>query len=72
MGLPEILNDYLPRQWQQEGLDWGWVGCIWYKYIISQEDHQKVRIRESVEQRRYTIEQVCGINIRETDCTDDR
>lgn len=72
MGLPEILNQYLPRHWKQEGLDWGWVGCIWLSYIISQGDHRKVHVREWVEQRRYTIEQVCGINIRETDFTDDR
>jgi transposase len=72
MGLPEILNQNLPRHWKQEGLDWGWVGCIWLSYIISQGDHRKVRVREWVEQRRYTIEQVCGISIRETDFTDDR
>lgn len=72
MGLPEILNQYLPRHWKQEGLDLGWVACIWLSYIISQGDHRKVWVREWVEQRRYTIEQVCGINIRETDFTDDR
>ncbi|MCC5612579.1 hypothetical protein LC612_39270 [Nostoc sp. CHAB 5834] len=36
MGLPEILNQYLPRHWKQEGLDWGWVACIWLSHIISQ------------------------------------
>ncbi|OUL29483.1 hypothetical protein BV378_05900 [Nostoc sp. RF31YmG] len=72
MGLPEILNQHLPRHWKQEGLDWGWVACIWLSYIISQGDHRKVRVREWVEQRQYTIEQVCSINIRETDFTDDR
>lgn len=54
MGLPETLNQYLPRHWKQEGLDWGWVACIWLSYIISQGDHRKVRVREWVEQRRYT------------------
>ncbi len=28
MELPEILNRHLPRHWQQEGLDWGWVAII--------------------------------------------
>ncbi|AFY33845.1 hypothetical protein Cal7507_3446 [Calothrix sp. PCC 7507] len=41
-------------------------------HLISQGDHRQVRVREWVEQRRYTIEQVCGINIRETDFTYDR
>ncbi len=31
-----------------------------------------MRVRQWVEQRRYTIEQVCRINIRETEFTDDR
>ncbi|MEH1844568.1 MAG: hypothetical protein V7L25_06075 [Nostoc sp.] len=55
MGLPEILNQHLPCHWKQEGLDRGWVSCIWLSYIISQGDHRKVRVREWVEQRRYTI-----------------
>lgn len=28
MGLPEVLNQHLPRHWKQEGLDWGWVIVI--------------------------------------------
>ncbi|WDD36294.1 hypothetical protein PQG02_33285 (plasmid) [Nostoc sp. UHCC 0926] len=51
MGLPEILNQYLPRHWKQEGLDLGWVACIWLSYIISQGDHRKVWVREWVEPR---------------------
>ena len=33
MGLPELINDYLPRHPNQQGLDWGWVGVIWLSYI---------------------------------------
>ena len=72
MGLPDLLNRHLPRHWKQEGLDWGWVAVIWLSYIISQGDHRKVRLREWVEQRRYTLEQVCKLELRETDFTDDR
>lgn len=70
--LPDILNRHLPRHWKQEGLDWGWVAVIWLAYIISEGDHRKVRLREWVEQRRYTLEQVCELQLRETDFTDDR
>ena len=72
MRLPETLNQHLPRHWKQEGLDWGWVAVIWLCYIVSQGDHRKVRVQEWVEQRRYTLEQVCGLELRETDFTDDR
>lgn len=72
IGLPDLLNRYLPRHWKQEGLDWGWVAVIWLAYIISEGDHRKVRLREWVEQRRYTLQQVCEVELRETDFTDDR
>jgi transposase len=72
MQLPQLLNERLPRHWKQQGLDWGWVIVIWLAYIVSEGDHRKVMVREWVEQRRQTIEQVCGIEIRATDFTDDR
>ena len=70
--LPELLNENLPRHWKQKGLDWGWVVVIWLAYILSKGDHRKVVVREWIEQRRSMIEQVCGLQLRETDFTDDR
>ena len=70
--LPELLNEHLPRHWKQEGLDWGWVIVIWLAYILSEGDHRKVVVREWVGQQRTMIEQVCGLQLRETDFTDDR
>jgi transposase len=72
MGLPDLLNQYLPRHWNQKGLDLGWVAVIWLSYIVSQGDHRKVRVQEWVNHRRYTLEQVCGLTLQETDFTDDR
>lgn len=72
VGLAELLNQHLPRHWKQEGLDWGWVAVIWLCSIISQGDHRKVWVQEWVEQRRYSIEQVCDLELRPTDFSDDR
>lgn len=72
MGLPDLLNQCLPRHWNQKGLDLGWVAVIWLSYIVSQGDHRKVRVQEWVNHRRYTLEQVCGLTLQETDFTDDR
>jgi transposase len=72
VGLAELLNQHLPRHWKQEGLDWGWVATIWLCSIISQGDHRKVWVQEWVEQRRYSIEQVCELDLRATDFSDDR
>ncbi|MGF1602003.1 MAG: hypothetical protein ACFCU8_08265 [Thermosynechococcaceae cyanobacterium] len=70
--LPELLNEHLPRHWKQEGLDWGWVIVIWLAYILSEGDHRKVVVCEWVEQQHTMIEQVCGLQLRATDFTDDR
>ena len=46
---------------------------IWLGYILSEGDHRKVGSAESgSRQRRTAIEQVCGLQLRETDFTDDR
>lgn len=72
IGLPEIINQYLPRHGNEKGLDWGWVTVIWLSYILSRGDHRKVKVRDWVDQRSYTLETVCDLDLRETDFTDDR
>jgi len=61
MGLPTLLNQHLPRHWKQQGLDWGWVATISIVHPLGR-DHRKVMLGE-VNQRRYMLEQVCGIEI---------
>ncbi len=72
MGLPQLLNEHLPRHPNQVGLDWGWVVTIWLSYILSEGDHRKVKVREWVTQRQQMLEMVCDLQLRETDFTDDR
>jgi transposase len=72
MNLPAILDQHLPRHWLQQGLSWGWTASIWLAHIISQGDHRKVTVRDWVRQAHSTLEQVTGLDIRETDFTDDR
>jgi len=72
MNLPDILDRHLPRHWLQQGLSWGWTASIWLAHIVSQGDHRKLTVREWVRQAHSTLEQVTGLDIRETDFTDDR
>ena len=72
MDLPGILDRHLPRHWLQQGLSWGWTASIWLAHIVSQGDHRKLPVREWVRQAHSTLEQVTGLDIRETDLTDDR
>src|SRR3989442_5468250 len=70
--LPGILDRHLARHWLQQGLSWGWTTSIWLAHILSQGDHRKVTVREWVRQAHSTLEQVTGLDIGETDFTDDR
>jgi transposase len=72
MDLPSILDRHLPRHWLQQGLSWGWTASIWLAHIVSQGDHRKLTVRDWVRQAHSTLEQVTGLDIRETDFTDDR
>ncbi len=72
MELPAILDRHLPRHWLQQGLSWGWTASIWLAHIVSQGDHRKLTVRDWVRQAHSTLEQVTGLDIRETDFTDDR
>jgi transposase len=72
MELPSILDRHLPRHWLQQGLSWGWTATIWLAHIVTQGDHRKLTVRDWVRQAHSTLEQVTGLDIRETDFTDDR
>jgi len=72
MDLPAILDRHLPRHWLQQGLSWGWTATIWLAHIVSQGDHRKLTVRDWVRQAHSTLQQVTGLDIRETDFTDDR
>ena len=72
LGLAAILDRHLTRHGLQQGLSWGWVATIWLAHILSQSDHRKLTVRDWVRQAHETLERVTGLNIRETDFTDDR
>jgi transposase len=72
MDLPGILDRHIPRHWLQQGLRWGWTASIWLAHMVSQGDHRKVTVRDWVRQAHSTLEQITGLDIRETDFTDDR
>lgn len=72
LGFPVILDRHLRRHGLQQGLSWGWLATIWLAHIVSQGDHRKLTVRDWVCQAHETLEMVTGLDIRETDFTDDR
>lgn len=72
MELPATLDRHIKRHHLQQGISWGWTACIWLAHIISQGDHRKLTVRDWARQAHSTLEDVTGLDIRETDFTDDR
>jgi transposase len=72
MGLPEVLDQHLPRHWKQEGLSWGWTAVIWLAYILSEGDHRKVAMETYVCGMKQTLGRITAQPIRVLDFSDDR
>ncbi|MCP4400788.1 MAG: hypothetical protein GY801_26235 [bacterium] len=72
MGLPQVLDTYIPTHWKQRDLSWGWTTTIWLASILSEGDHRKVVVREYVKNLPQTLLQVTGQTIGERDFDDDR
>ena len=72
MGLPELLDNHLPRHWKQKGLSWGWTAVIWLAYILSEGDHRKVAVETYVRGMMQTLSQITAQTIRVLDFSDDR
>ena len=72
LGFAAILDQHLTRHGLQQGLSWGWIATVWLAHILSQGDHRKLTVRDWVRQAHETVERVIGLDIRETDFTDDR
>ena len=70
----------LQKQIGQEVIPHGlWQGCrvgtivvVWLSYILTEQDHRLEPVQEWVNNRRRMFNQLLGIELRETDFTDDR
>ena len=70
--IPEILDQHFTRHGNQKGLSWGWLTTIWLAHILTQGDHRKLTVRSWVAKCRTVLSKVIGLDIQETDFTDDR
>lgn len=72
MSLPDLLDHRISKYQREQRVSLGWVICIWLAYIMSKGDHRKVNVQDWVRGMRETLKQATGLEIRETDFTDDR
>ena len=72
MGLPEVLDQHIPRHWTQRGLSWGWTAVIWLAYIVTEGDHRKVSVETYLKGMHHTLSRLTAQGIEPLDFSDDR
>ncbi len=72
MGLPEVLDQHIPRHWTQRGLSWGWTAVIWLAYIVAEGDHRKVSVETYLKGMHHTLSRLTAQVIVPLDLSDDR
>jgi len=72
MGLPQVLDNYIPGHWKQRELSWGWTAVIWLAYILSEGDHRKVAVETYAKNLSQTLSDAAGQPVSSLDFTDDR
>lgn len=72
MGMPDILDKYIPHRKNQRDLSWGWTAVIWLAYILSEGDHRKVSMEAYILGMQNTLTTLAGQAIHPLDFSDDR
>src|SRR5439155_26417616 len=72
MGLPEVLDRHIPRQWKQRVLSWGWTAVIWLASILTEGDHRKVSVETYLKGMHHTLSRLTAQVIEPLDFSDDR
>jgi transposase len=72
MGLPQIIDQAIPRHGPQRALSWGWTATIWLAHILTEGDHRKVSMVEYIKEMGNSLRVLIGQPIEELDFDDDR
>lgn len=72
MGIREIIDAEIKPHGHWQGASVGTIVTIWLSHMLMERDHRIVMVRDWAAERRETINQLLNIQLRETDCSDDR
>src|SRR5262249_24586165 len=72
LGVRELIDDCVKTDRHWQGVSIGTVVCMWLCYLLSAQDHRLVAVREWVLARQHLFNRVLGIQMRDTECSDDR
>jgi transposase len=72
MGIAQQIDAQIQVHGLWQGISVGTIGVIWLCYILTEHDHRLVAVREWANARREVFNRLLGVELRETDMTDDR
>jgi hypothetical protein len=72
MGIRQHIDSQIEPHGNWEGISMGTMVEIWLCYMLSERDHRLVAVREWAGAGQQTFNALLGIELRETDLTDDR
>lgn len=72
MGIQALIDDEIQPHGAWQGISIGTLVVIWLCYMLTEQDHRMVMVRDWVAARKQMFNELLGIDLRDTDCTDDR
>jgi transposase len=72
MGVPQQIDRQIQVHGLWQGISVGMMVVIWLCYLLTEHDHRLVAVREWAKERREMFNRLLGVELRETDLTDDR
>lgn len=72
LGIGSLIDAHINPHGHWQGASVGTVVTIWLAHILSERSHRLVAVRDWAAARSHTIQTLLGIELRPTDCTDDR
>jgi transposase len=72
MGIRQRIDAQIRPHGRWQGLSVGTVVSIWLCHLLMERDHRLVVVREWAAARRQTLNALLGVQLRDTDLTDDR
>src|ERR1700730_633323 len=72
LGIRRHIDGQIEQHGSWEGISAGTSVEIWQCYMLTEQDHRLVAVRDWVNDRRQMFKALLGIELRDTDLTDDR
>jgi len=72
LGIAKTIDASVKPHGHWQGASIGTVISIWLCYMLTTQDHRLVAVRDWVKARQEMFNRLLGIQLRETDCSDDR